>query len=260
MRCRSRRSSHDDIRTFDRRCGSIRGSRSLACALSRPEPADRRDGEDRRCSSATARSSRRWMFPVARRFHIRVLHRREDPARIVAAPAEHERGAAQVHSLGLEEFRLAGSEHADPAALHARDRASCLHQGERRVRSRSTAGRCARPGSRICADNVFLQHDLNIFNFIIQLNIGLRAQGRDLMPVAQPDFSMITDGPFALEPLPAGRSTSSTCRPRSRSIRRCTRCFCRARISCAPPIRFSSTRSSRSTSRKSSAPTITWPS
>jgi hypothetical protein len=53
-------------------------------------------------------------------------------------------------------------------------------------------------------DNVFLQHDLNIYNFIIQLNAGLRAQGRDLMPVQQPDFSAITDGPIALEPLPAG--------------------------------------------------------
>ncbi len=48
-------------------------------------------------------------------------------------------------------------------------------------------------------DNVFLQHDLNVYNFIIQLNIGLRAQNRDLTPVAKPDFSMITDGPFPIE-------------------------------------------------------------
>ena len=47
--------------------------------------------------------------------------------------------------------------------------------------------------------NVFLQHDLNVFNFIIQLNKSLRAQGRDLTPVDRPDFSMITDGPFDLE-------------------------------------------------------------
>jgi hypothetical protein len=53
-------------------------------------------------------------------------------------------------------------------------------------------------------DNVFLQHDLNIYNFIIQLNASLRAQGRDLMPVSHPDFSAITDGPIALEPLPDG--------------------------------------------------------
>ena len=53
-------------------------------------------------------------------------------------------------------------------------------------------------------DNVFLQHDLNIYNFIIQLNASLRAQGRDLMPVAIPDFSMITDSPIELAPLPNG--------------------------------------------------------
>lgn len=48
-------------------------------------------------------------------------------------------------------------------------------------------------------DNVFLQHDLNVFNFIIQLNTSLRAQNRDLVPLERPDFSMITDGPFDIE-------------------------------------------------------------
>lgn len=41
--------------------------------------------------------------------------------------------------------------------------------------------------------NVFLQHDLNIFNFIIELNIALQAQGRELTPVDVVDFSMISD-------------------------------------------------------------------
>ena len=53
--------------------------------------------------------------------------------------------------------------------------------------------------------NVFLQHDLNVYNFIIQLNAALRAQGRDLAPVEQPDFSMITDGASTSTPLPTGR-------------------------------------------------------
>ncbi|HEY1506358.1 MAG TPA: hypothetical protein VGF92_18785 [Stellaceae bacterium] len=53
-------------------------------------------------------------------------------------------------------------------------------------------------------DNVFLQHDLNIFNFIIELNRSLRAQGRELAPPAQLDFSMITDGPFPIEPTKNG--------------------------------------------------------
>ena len=54
-------------------------------------------------------------------------------------------------------------------------------------------------------DNVFLQHDLNIYNFIIQLSASLRAQGRDLAPVERPDFSAISDDPIVLEPLPSGR-------------------------------------------------------
>ncbi len=52
-------------------------------------------------------------------------------------------------------------------------------------------------------DNVFLQHDINIYNFIIQLNASLRAQGRDLEPVDRPDFSMISDA-FDLEAFPTG--------------------------------------------------------
>lgn len=53
-------------------------------------------------------------------------------------------------------------------------------------------------------DNVFLQHDLNIYNFIIELNQSLRAQNRDLAPPEEIDFSMITDGPFQFEPFPDG--------------------------------------------------------
>jgi hypothetical protein len=52
-------------------------------------------------------------------------------------------------------------------------------------------------------DNVFLQHDLNVYNFIIQLNANLRRQGRDLEPVDQPDFSMISDR-LDFAPLPRG--------------------------------------------------------
>lgn len=54
-------------------------------------------------------------------------------------------------------------------------------------------------------DNVFLQHDLNIYNFIIELNRSLRAQGRDLNPPDRLDLSMITDGDFDFDDLPDGR-------------------------------------------------------
>jgi hypothetical protein len=53
--------------------------------------------------------------------------------------------------------------------------------------------------------NAFLQHDLNVFNLVIQLNTALREQGRDLAPPDRLDLSMISDGDFGLEPLPRGR-------------------------------------------------------
>ena len=72
-------------------------------------------------------------------------------------------------------------------------------------------------------DNVFLQHDLNIFNFIIQLNASLRAQRRDLVPVDRPDFSMISDGPIVLEAPAAGPLNFIDAQTASRPTRRFTR-------------------------------------
>lgn len=40
---------------------------------------------------------------------------------------------------------------------------------------------------------LFLQHDLNIFNFVIEMNAALRAEGRELTPPERIDFSMISD-------------------------------------------------------------------
>lgn len=51
-------------------------------------------------------------------------------------------------------------------------------------------------------DNLFLQHDLNVYNFIIDLNRALRAAGKTLQPPARLNFDAITDAPFAFEPLP----------------------------------------------------------
>ena len=53
-------------------------------------------------------------------------------------------------------------------------------------------------------DNLFLQHDLNVFNFIIELNQRLRAEGREIMPAAVLDFSMISDEFPAFETFPTG--------------------------------------------------------
>lgn len=51
-------------------------------------------------------------------------------------------------------------------------------------------------------DNVFVQHDLNIYNFISELNAGLRAEGREITKVEAVNFDAITDGPFEFESFP----------------------------------------------------------
>jgi hypothetical protein len=51
-------------------------------------------------------------------------------------------------------------------------------------------------------EDVFLQHDLNLFNFVIDLNRQLSAAGRDLAPKSQLDFSAIHELPPAFEPFP----------------------------------------------------------
>ncbi|QEL18579.1 DUF6999 family protein [Limnoglobus roseus] len=52
--------------------------------------------------------------------------------------------------------------------------------------------------------NVFLQHDLNIFNFIIEINRQLNEQGLELQPKGELDFGCITDGDFPIEDMPCG--------------------------------------------------------
>jgi hypothetical protein len=53
-------------------------------------------------------------------------------------------------------------------------------------------------------DNVFLQHDLNIFNFIIELNVALRAAGKEITPPERVDFSMLSDIEPDFETFPRG--------------------------------------------------------
>jgi hypothetical protein len=51
-------------------------------------------------------------------------------------------------------------------------------------------------------DHVYVKHDLNLFNFVIDLNRQLREQGRELQPIDELDFSGITDGPLPFEEMP----------------------------------------------------------
>jgi hypothetical protein len=55
-------------------------------------------------------------------------------------------------------------------------------------------------------DDVFLKHDLNIYNFLIRLNREMKSQGLTLTQQEHLNFDCITDGPFEIdiESLPAG--------------------------------------------------------
>jgi hypothetical protein len=56
-------------------------------------------------------------------------------------------------------------------------------------------------------DDVFLKHDLNIYNFLIRLNREMKAKGLALAKQDRLNFDCITDGPFDIDAdnLPAGR-------------------------------------------------------
>ncbi|MCI0355114.1 MAG: hypothetical protein L0099_08755 [Acidobacteria bacterium] len=51
-------------------------------------------------------------------------------------------------------------------------------------------------------DDLFLKHDLNLFNFVIRLNSKLRDAGLEVHTPTHLNFDAITDGPFPIEGLP----------------------------------------------------------
>jgi hypothetical protein len=51
-------------------------------------------------------------------------------------------------------------------------------------------------------DDVFLKHDLNLFNFVIDFNKDLRAAGIDVHPPSKLNFDCITDDQFEFEEFP----------------------------------------------------------
>lgn len=53
-------------------------------------------------------------------------------------------------------------------------------------------------------NELFLIHDLNLYNFVINLNKELKEKNIKISPIANPDFSMITEGEFNIEPQKGG--------------------------------------------------------
>lgn len=52
-------------------------------------------------------------------------------------------------------------------------------------------------------DEIFLKHDLNLFNFVINLNRELREQNRDIETPVRLNFEPITDAPIKFEQFPS---------------------------------------------------------
>lgn len=48
-------------------------------------------------------------------------------------------------------------------------------------------------------DDIFLKHDLNIYNFLIRLNREMKSKGVKLSKQPHPNFDAITDGPFIID-------------------------------------------------------------
>ncbi len=55
-------------------------------------------------------------------------------------------------------------------------------------------------------DDLFVKHDLNLFNFVIRLNTALREHDLQLQPPAQLDDTMIQEPPIRLEDMPRRRT------------------------------------------------------
>ena len=51
-------------------------------------------------------------------------------------------------------------------------------------------------------DEIFLKHDLNLFNFVININRELRGKDDGIGRVSRPDFGGITEGHFGIEDMP----------------------------------------------------------
>ncbi len=162
------------------------------------------DANAKRCLLVGARSwSRRWLFPVSRPLVIlffcvvKVLR---------ALSPRHPNLNGLLHKTIHWGLRTFGTPETNTLILRH------FHVGtELLTFMRVNAGAAdisshpLRPTTlKDIENNLFLQHDLNVFNFIIELNQRLRAEGREIMPAEVLDFSMISDAFPAFETFPTG--------------------------------------------------------
>ncbi len=100
-------------------------------------------------------------------------------------------------------------------------------------------------------DDVFLKHDLNIYNFLIRINREMKAQGIQFTRQPRLNFDCITDGPFEIDEssLPNGRLNVLDLETAIELYTRCISCSSPTATSGAPATPSSSTRPSPSTAR-----------
>lgn len=166
------------------------------------------DADAKRCLLVGARSwSRRWLFPVSRPlvlifFCVVKVMRAISPRFPNLNGLLHKTihwglrtfGSPETNTLILRHF------HVGTELLAFMKANSGLGEDVAKVSSHPL-----RPTKlKDIEDNLFLQHDLNVFNFIIELNAALRAQGREIMPAETVDFSMISDRLPEFEAFPTG--------------------------------------------------------
>jgi hypothetical protein len=162
------------------------------------------DPEAKRCLLVGARSwSRRWLFPVSRPLVIlffcvvKVL-------RAISPRFPNLNGL--LHKTIHWGLRTFGSPETNTLILrHFHVGTELLAFMRINVGAADISSHPLRPTKlKDIEDNLFLQHDLNVFNFIIELNQRLRAEGRGIMPAEALDFSMISDAFPAFETFPTG--------------------------------------------------------
>ncbi len=162
------------------------------------------DDEAKRCLLMGARSwSRRWLFPVSRPLVIlffglvKVLR---------AISPRHPNLNGLLHRSIHWGLRTFGSPETNTLILrHFHVGTELLAFMKGNAGAVSVNSHPLRPKRlKDIEDNLFLQHDLNVFNFIIELNRSLREQGRELTPPGVVDFSMISDQLPAFETFPTG--------------------------------------------------------
>ena len=174
----------------------------MALYLDHSLPID--DGAKRALLMGARSWSRRWLFPVARPLVllffclVKVLR---------AISPKHPNLNGLLHRTihwGLRTFATPEANTVILRHFHVGSELTAFVRENSGVADRMTKWPLTPTRLKDLEDNVFLQHDLNIFNFIIELNAALRAEGRDLTPPAEIDFSMISDEFPPFEEFPRG--------------------------------------------------------